>query len=98
MYAAPFPRHSRIRLISSDETFDARPGALLPEQAREECDAIRRLLDDGDIEAAYDRFAEWIRREARYAGAGRSANLHELMESMLHMLGWMYERVASAAA
>ncbi len=54
---------------------------------------IESYLADGDVERAYEEFSEWIRREARYAGAGRSTNLGDLVASMLGMLDWMYERV-----
>lgn len=54
---------------------------------------ISSALDDGEIDAAVDTFRAWLTREARYASHGHEANLGELVETMLGLIGWMHERV-----
>jgi hypothetical protein len=65
--------------------------------ARDEVDSVRELirtsLADGELDAAYDGFAEWLKREARYATVGRTTNLAEILEESFHLITWMYERV-----
>ena len=69
-------------------------GPSLPREVVETYTAeIQSCLGVGDVDAAYGCFTEWIRREARYAQAGRSANLGDLMNQMLELLGWMRDRV-----
>jgi len=59
--------------------------------------AIERALGSGDIDDAYETFSSWIRQESRYAKAQRATNMNELVETMLNMIDWMYDRIPRAA-
>jgi hypothetical protein len=72
-------------------------GALRSDLVSDHVEMISRALGTGDIDDAYATFTDWIRQEARYAKAQRATNMNELVQTMLTMIDWMYDRIPRAA-
>ena len=72
-------------------------GALKTELVTDHVEMISRALGSGDIDDAYETFTSWIKQEARYAKAQRATNMNELVQTMLTMMDWMYDRIPRAA-
>lgn len=87
--SAPRRRLRRVSEQPKRSTATALPAA----DARQYSIEIEGALSRGDVDAAYDRFQEWIARETRRASCGGATNVVPLMGTMLYMLSWMHERV-----
>lgn len=90
--SSAYRRSSNLTAVDSSYLVHRERGVPAPEVEAYVAE-IHEALELGDVEEAYACLRDWLAREARHAGAGRTSNLAEVMQTVLEMLAWTVERV-----